>query len=102
MSGQSSAPAAQLFLFEVDQVKRADGSVVLTPKRVVDGREIGVKAAAKILGFKDREAIYRLIDMGRITAWKPDAKRGNAKWRIDWESVMRYKEARKREAACGG
>ena len=89
----------QFFLFEVDQQRQADGSFMVKPKRVAITEEISARKAARLLGFKDRESIYRLIDLGEIEAWKPKAKRGNAKWRIDWHSVMSYKERRKAEAA---
>jgi hypothetical protein len=96
---QTAEASGQFFLFEVDQQRRADGSFVVAPRKVVIGQEISAKRAASILGFKDPESIYRLIDLGEIAAWKPKAKRGNAKWRIDWRSVMDYKERRKAEAA---
>lgn len=94
-----SAAPEQFFLFEVDQQRLADGSFTVKPKKVAITEEIGVKRAMKLLGFKDRETISRLIDLGEIEAWKPKSKRGNGKWRIDWHSVMSYKERRKAEAA---
>jgi hypothetical protein len=100
MSGQSST-SAQLLLFEVHQERRADGSFIVTPRRVVDRREISAKTAMKILGFKDRGTIYDLLDAGEIEGWKPKSKRGNGKWRIYWDSVMAYKQRREAAAARG-
>jgi excisionase family DNA binding protein len=93
--------AGQILLFEVEQTRHGDGSFTVRPKRLTDGREIGVGQAAKMLGFKDRETVYRLIELGDIKAWKPKSERGNGKWRIDWQSVADYKSARLAAARNG-
>lgn len=81
-------------LFEAEQVAHADGSFTVRPRRVAVTREIGARAAARMLGFRDRETVYRLIELGDLRAWKPKSERGNGKWRIEWESVAEYKAAR--------
>lgn len=100
MTAPSPAPAAavQSFLFEVDQTRQADGSIVVRPRRMVDGNYISAQRAAGLLGFRDRETIYGMVRGGVIKGWKPDSKRGNGKWRIDLGSVLDYKTARERAA----
>lgn len=88
-------------LFEAVQTANADGSFTVRPKRLTHGKEIGARAAARMLGFKDRETVYRLIELGEIRAWKPKSERGNGKWRIEWESVAGYKAARLEAARRG-
>lgn len=93
--------ASQLMLFESDQERTADGSFVVRPRRLVDGREVTAKKAAGMLGFKDKETIYRLVELGEIRGWKPKSARGNGKYRIDLGSVLDYKSRRLAEArAC--
>lgn len=89
-----SAPAQQQFLFEISQETLADGSFRIKPVRLVDGTVIGVKRAAKLLGFRDRETIYGLIKTVQIKGWKPKAVRENGKYRIDLGSVLDYKAGR--------
>lgn len=96
-----NSPGPQLFLFEVEQERHQDGSFTVRPRRLTDDRWIGVAQAARILGFKDRETIYRLIEIGEIVAWKPKTVRGNGKWRISWQSVADYKAARLAAARRG-
>ena len=86
--------AGQLYLFESETGAREDGSFIVRPRRLVDGREISAGKAAEMLGFKDRETIYRLIELGEIRGWKPGSKRGNGKFRIDLGSVIDYKTRR--------
>jgi hypothetical protein len=86
--------ASQMMLFETDAVTRADGSLVVRPRRLLTGEEIGVKKAAKMLGYKDRESVYRLIEIGAIKAWKPESANHNGKWRIDLQGVLDYKARR--------
>ena len=86
--------ATQLLLFSSDQETQPDGSIVVRPRRLVDGREISAAAAAKLLGFKDKDTVCRMVQAGLITGWKPESKRGNAKYRIDLGSVIEYKERR--------
>jgi excisionase family DNA binding protein len=90
--------ASQLYLFESVAHDAGDGSFIVRPKRMIDGREITAKRAADLLGFRDRETIFRLVESGQIKGWKPKSKRGNGKYRIDLGSVMDYKESRLREA----
>lgn len=84
-------------LFEVQQTQHDDGSITLRPVRVELRREIGAKRAAKMLGLHI-ETIYRLCELGEesggINAWKLPSLRGNARWRIDWESVANFKQRR--------
>lgn len=77
-----------------DQSENPDGSITIHPRRVADDREISAQKAAEMLGFRDRESIYRLIEAGEIRAWRPTSKRGNGKYRINLESVMSYRERR--------
>jgi hypothetical protein len=86
--------ASQLYLFETDTKPQADGSIVLRPRRLVDGKEISAAKAAGLLGFKDTETIYGLIQAKQIKGWKPESARGNGKYRIDLGSVMDYKARR--------
>ena len=95
-----NGPGRQMMLFETDSTPMADGSLVVRPRRLCTGQEIGARRAAEMLGFRDRETISRLVEAGEIQGWKPEAKRGNAKWRIDLASVLEYKERRRQ--ACGG
>jgi excisionase family DNA binding protein len=101
MASHKASDPSQTLLFEVEQTRHQDGSFTVRPKRLTDGREIGVAAAAKMLGFRDRETVYRLIELGEIRAWKPKSARGNGKWRIDWNSVAEYKAARLEAARRG-
>ena len=89
--------ASQLILFETDATPRTDGSFLLQPRRLVDGKEISARKAAGMLGFKDPETIYGMIQCGEIKGWKPASARGNGKYRIDLGSVMDYKERRLKE-----
>ena len=84
----------QLYLFESEQTPSSDGSFVVRPRRLCTGQEVAVQRVCKLLGFRDRESVYRLIDQGELTAWKPDSQRGNGKWRIDLQSVLEYKARR--------
>lgn len=86
-------------LFESEQERRSDGSFVVRPKRLVDGKEIGRKTAAGMLGFKDKDSVSRLVELGEIRGWKPDSARGNGKYRIDLGSVLDYK-AKRLAASC--
>ncbi len=86
--------ASQLMLFETDTTPRADGTFLLKPRRLVDGKEISAAKAAGLLGFKDVETIHGLIKTRQLVGWKPDSKRGNGKYRIDLGSVMDYKAKR--------
>lgn len=95
MASRKSPIPGQLALFEFEQEQRADGSIVVRPRKLTDGREITVAAAARMLGYKDRHAVYRLIALGEIDAWKPATERGNGRWRIAWASVAEYKARRK-------
>lgn len=91
----------QLLLFAVEQELRADGSFIVKPTRLDDSREIDAKQAAKILGYRDLESVYRLVELGEIKGWKPDSVRGNARYRIAWQSVIDYK-SRRQQASTGG
>lgn len=86
--------ATQLMLFSTDQEPQADGSIVVRPRRLVDGREISAEAAARMLGFADKKTVCRMVSAGVLRGWKPASKRGNAKYRIDLGSVLEYKEIR--------
>jgi hypothetical protein len=92
--------ASQLMLFETVQTANADGSFTVRPKAIAVTREIGAGRAAKILGLHV-ETVYRLCELGEehggLKAWKLPSARGNAKWRIDWESVAGYKQRRQRQ-----
>ena len=90
--------ASQLMLFETTQTDNGDGSFTVRPKAVKVTREIRVKKAMGILGYS-KDEVTRLCQLGHefggLDAYKLPSKRGNAPWRIDWESVVRYKERRK-------
>jgi hypothetical protein len=86
--------ASQLMLFETDATPRADGSFLLRPRRLVDGKEISASKAAALLGFADKETVCGLVRRGEIKGWKPESQRGNGKYRIDLGSVMDYKQRR--------
>lgn len=92
--------ASQLMLFETVQTAHADGSFTVRPKAVAVTREIDAKRAGKLIGVHI-ETIYRLCELGEaaggLKAWKLPSVRGNAKWRIDWESAAGYKQRRERE-----
>lgn len=88
-------------LFETESSPQSDGSLVVRPRRLITGREIDAARAAEILGFKDRETVFRLVERGELIGWKPESKRGNAKYRIDLQSVYDYK-ARRLEMARRG
>ncbi len=98
--------ASQLMLFETIQTANPDGSFTIKPKRVETSREIGWKRAAGIIGLKCKKAVYRLCELGEenggLKAWKMPTQRGNGKWRIDWESAVRYKERRERQMRAVG
>lgn len=93
----AAANPSQLMLFETVQVANPDGSFTVRPKRIEITREIGASRAAKIIGVHV-ETIYRLCELGEadggLKAWKLPSVRGNAKWRIDWESAAGYKQRR--------
>lgn len=96
MAGES----AQLMLFETVSVANGDGSFTVRPKAVSIVPEVGAKRAAKMLGLHI-ETIYRFCELGEehggLRAYKLPSERGNAKWRIYWDSVTGYKS--RREAA---
>lgn len=98
-----TSPPRQMVLFEVEQTSHADGSFTVRPKAVAVTREIGAGKAGKMLGLC-KEAIYRLCELGEegggLKAWQLPSARGNAKWRIDWQSAIGYRE--RREAAKRG
>ncbi len=91
--------SAQLLLFEPESETRPAGSLVVRPRRLCPGPEISAKKAAGMLGFRDVETISNLVALGKIRGWKPESVRGNAKWRIDLQSVLDYKLRRQQE--CG-
>jgi excisionase family DNA binding protein len=98
VSVPSPAPRTeQLLMFEIEQVRHADGSFTVKPKRLTDGREVTTRQAAKMLGLH-RQTVSDLCQLGAkdggLEAWKTQSKRGNAKWRIAWQSVMDYKSRR--------
>ena len=92
-------------LFEAVQTANADGSFTVRPRRIEITREITAKRAARIIG-QHVETIYRLCELGEehggIKAFKNPSDRGNAKWRIDWESAMGYKTRRQAAMRDGG
>lgn len=67
---------------------------MIRPRRLVDGREISADAAARMLGFRDKATVCRMVGAGVLQGWKPESKRGNAKYRIDLGSVLDYKARR--------
>ena len=79
-------------VMETVQTRNPDGSVTIRPTKVADEREICAAEAARILGFRDRESVCRLIDLGELRAWKPASRRGNGKWRINLQSVLGFRE----------
>lgn len=95
---------SQLMLFEAVQTANADGSFTVRPRKIEVTREISAKRAARIIG-QHIETIYRLCELGEehggLRAYKNPSDRGNAKWRIDWESAVGYK-ARRQAAARRG
>ena len=95
----------QLMLFEAVQTANADGSFTVRPKAVAVTREIGAKRAAKLIGVHVK-TVHRLCEMGEaaggLKAWKLPSKRGNAKWRIDWQGCVTYKERRERMMRAAG
>jgi len=97
---ESPAKPVQLVLFEAIQTANADGSFTVRPKRIEITHEIGARRAAKLIGLHV-ETIYRLCELGEeaggLKAWKLPSIRGNAKWRIDWQSAVGYKERRARQ-----
>lgn len=97
--------ASQLMLFETIQTANTDGSFTVRPKAVTVTREIGAKRAGKLIGVHV-ETIYRLCELGEdhggLKAFKLPSARGNAKWRIDWESAAGYKQRREREMRAAG
>ena len=92
-------------LFEALQTANADGSFTIRPRRVEVTREIGARRAAKIIGVHV-ETVYRLCELGEdaggLKAFKLPSERGNAKWRIDWESAAGYKQRRERQMRAAG
>lgn len=88
----------QMMLFEIEQQRRDDGSFVVTPRAVADEREIGIREAMRLLGYKCPKPVRRLIEAGLIEAWKPDSRNGNAHFRISMSSVIDYKRRRSSRA----
>jgi hypothetical protein len=91
--------SAQLMLFETDSTPQADGSLLVRPRRLCTGQEITARKAGQMLGFVDVATVSRLVAIGEIRGWKPESRRGNAKWRIDLQSVLEYKARRMEESA---
>jgi hypothetical protein len=105
MNGESpTLAAAQMMLFEAVQTANGDGSFTVRPKAVAVVREIGAERAGKILGLHVK-TIHRLCELGEehggLKAYKLPAKRGNAKWRIDWQSTVTYKARREAQMRGG-
>ena len=86
--------ASQMMLFATETEAQKDGSFVVRPRRLIDGKEISARKAAELLGFRDKDTIFRLVELGELRGWKPQALRGNGKYRIDLGSVMDYKARR--------
>jgi hypothetical protein len=105
MASHKATDGSQLMLFEAVQTANADGSFTVRPRRIEVTREIGARRAAKIIG-QHVETIYRLCELGEehggLKAFKNPSDRGNAKWRIDWESAMGYKARRQGAMRDGG
>jgi hypothetical protein len=76
-----------------EQTTNPDGSITIRALELADGRDIGTKAAAKLLGTGP-DLIYVLCTIGELKAWKTASARGNAPWRISLQSVIDYKERR--------
>lgn len=93
---------SQLMLFETVHVANGDGSFTVRPKAIAIVEEVDAKKAAKVLRLH-RQTIYRLCELGEegggLKAWQLPSERGNAKWRIDWVSLMGYKERRRKQGA---
>lgn len=104
MASHKASNGSQLMLFEAVQTANADGTFTVKPKRIAISREIGVKRAARMLEMH-ADTVRRLCELGEdgggIKAFKNPSTRGNAKWRIDWESCMGYK-ARRQAAVRDG
>src|SRR5690606_26693800 len=95
-----SSPGQQQFLFFAEQTSHEDGSFTVRPRRLVDDVEISVERAKKMLGFKDRETVYRMLKAGRLRGWQPETDRGNGKWRVYLASVLDYKARREKAATA--
>lgn len=89
--------SSQAMLFETVTTDNLDGSFTVRPRKIRVENEISAGKAAKILGMH-RETIYRLCELGEehggLLAYKNPSVRGNAPWRIDWQSCVTYKERR--------
>lgn len=101
---KSPSDSAQMMLFEAVQTANPDGSFTVKPRKIAIVSEIGVKRAARILKMH-ADTVRRLCELGEaaggLKAYKNPSVRGNAMWRIDWESCAGYK-ARRQDAALGG
>lgn len=92
MSDKTKPPTARKTVFvSVIQETNPNGSITLIPQKVEDTREITLNQAAEMLNFRDPQSVSSLLRIGAIRGWKPDSKRGNAKWRINLQSVLDYK-----------
>lgn len=98
--GMASESPTQMMLFEAVQTAHADGSFTVRPRAVAITREIGAQRAGKILGLHAK-TVHRLCELGEdaggLKAFKLPSARGNAKWRIDWQSCVTYKTRRERQ-----
>ena len=78
-----------------EQTVNPDGSVTIRPVGVADNREIGAAAAGRTLGLHVK-TVHRLCELGEahggLKAWKLPSARGNAKWRINLQSVVNFRE----------
>lgn len=101
----ASQSPSQMMLFETVQTANADGSFTIRPKAVAVTREINAHRAAKLIGVHVK-TVHRLCELGEedggLSAWKLPSVRGNAKWRIDWQSCVTYKERRRAQMREAG
>jgi len=100
----ASESPSQLMLFETIQTANSDGSFTVRPKAVAVAKDISAKRASKILGLHVK-TIHRLCELGEdgggLKAYKLPSVRGNAKWRIDWQGAVTYKQRRERQMRSG-
>lgn len=86
------------------QTVNPDGSVTIRRVGIANNREIGAAAAGRTLGLHVK-TVHRLCELGEarggLKVWKLPSARGNAKWRINLQSVANFRTRHQGRGTAG-
>lgn len=92
----TTAPSAPLIHFKPVITPRGDGSHVVTARLVVGVDEVGLREAARILGYKSRSSAYEQVlnhPKAHLLKWRYTL--GGGKILVERASLLAFKEATK-------